>query len=143
MKILSKILLLTALLIPLSLRAQIYEPVSPAINSENGIYAPGDSVKITAIIRYGAEDKLLLRVLRYGEEISKQTLSLPEGETLIYADAFPEATSVIVNLGPASNPKVSTAIGFLVAPETFRPGFPPPGNLTQYWQKEVKRLRKL
>ena len=142
MRILSKILLLLAALIPFSLNAQIYEPVGLFINSENGVYAPGDSVKITATVRGGAEDNLLLRVLRYGEEISRKTLSLPEGETLIYADAFTEATSVIVNLGPASNPKTATAIGFLVAPETFRPGLGTPKDLVQYWQKEVKRLRK-
>ena len=143
MRLLSKLLLVLAALIPLSLSAQIYGPVALSINSEDGVFAPGDSVRITATVSDGAEDKLLLQVSRYGEVIEKKTLSLPIGETLIYADAFSETTSVIVNLGPASDPKTFTAIGFLVSPETLRPGFKTPEDLVKYWQKDIQRMRKL
>lgn len=143
MRLLLKLVLVLAALIPLSLSAQVYGPVSLSINSADGVFAPGDSVRITATVSDGAEDKLLLQVSRYGEVISKKTLSLPVGKTLIYADAFNETTSIIINLGPASDPKTSTAIGFLVSPETLRPGFKTPEDLAKYWQKDIQRMRKL
>ncbi|MCR5019065.1 MAG: alpha/beta fold hydrolase [Bacteroidales bacterium] len=137
------ILCLLAALIPVCLGAQVYEPVRLTINSTDGIFAKGDSIKVTARISSGAEEELLLQVMRYGEVINQKTLSLSEGEYLVYADAFNEKTSVMVNLGPASDPKKFTAIGFLVCPEEFQPGFSAPKNLAKYWEKDIKRMRKL
>ncbi len=136
--------LLTALtLLPLAAFAQgAYEPVQLFINSANGVYARGDSIKITASVSPEAEETLLLQLISYGKVTYKKNLPRPQGDTLIYSAAFDAPTSCIVRLGPASDPKTVTGVGFLVEPESFRPGFPVPTDLRTYWDKELKQLRK-
>lgn len=117
------------------------EQLELRINSKDGIYAKGDTVKISACITGTPTDPYLLQVLTYGQVTQKKEIQLGEGEQLIYAQVFPEKTSVMLKLGPASTPKKNEMVGFLVAPEEFRPGFRVPADLRQYWDGELARLR--
>ena len=144
MNLLKLCLAALSLLFPFAAFAQgAYEPVQLFINSSDGVYARGDSIKITASVTPAAEDTLLLQVLSYGRVIYKKQLPRPQGDTLLYAAVFDAPTSRIVRLGPASDPETVTGVGFLVEPESFRPGFSVPEDLRAYWDKELKQLRKL
>lgn len=142
--LLRRFLLAALFLLPFTAFAQgVYEPVQLFINSADGVYARGDSIKITASVTSEAEDTLLLQLLSYGKVTYKKKLPRPQGDTLLYAAAFDAPTSCIVRLGPASDPKCVTGVGFLVEPESFRPGFSVPGDLRAYWDRELKKLRRL
>lgn len=117
------------------------EQLELRINSKDGIYAKGDTVKISACITGTPTDPYLLQVLTYGQVTQKKEIQLGEGEQLVFTQVFPEKTSVILKLGPASTPKKNEMVGFLVAPEEFRPGFRVPADLRQYWDGELARLR--
>ena len=113
------------------------------INSENGIYAKGDTVRVSAVTGGVVGDSLLLQVYSYGNILFRKRLLPPSGETVIYEAAFDEKTSVMLRLGPASNPKQGENIGFLVAPEEFLPGFGVPEDLREYWDRELAAMRSL
>ncbi len=132
------------LLLPLAAFAQgAYAPVQLFINSTDGVYARGDSIRITASVSPEAEDTLLFQLLTYGQVTCKKKLPRPQGDTLLYTAAFDAPTSCIVRLGPASDPKNVTGVGFLVEPASFRPGFETPKDLRGYWDKELKKMRRL
>jgi len=141
---LRKLVFAALALLPLHLSGQgAYEPVQLFINSSDGIYARGDSVKISARVTAEAEDTLLLQLMSYGQVTLKKKLPRPQGDTLLYAAVFDAPTSCIVRLGPASDPKNVTGVGFLVEPEHFRPGFTTPADLRNYWDRELRQLRRL
>ncbi len=113
------------------------------INSETGVFAKGDSIKVSAVVPSGLEGRYSLRVQRYGTILSDEEVSLAAGESVIYANTFNESVSVMVRLAPASRPKQSESVGFIVAPEDLRPGFDIPADLREYWDGELRAMRAL
>lgn len=113
------------------------------INSDAGVFAKGDTVKVTAVIPQGMGGDYILKAQSYGKDISKERLSLPEGESIVYAKAFEGSISVILNLSPASDAGDKSGIGFIVAPEDFRPGLNTPSDLREYWDRELASMRAL
>ena len=111
------------------------------INSENGIFAKGDSVKIVAVVPSAADEHYLLQISSYGKTICMKEIFLPQGSHLVYADAFDRSISVMVNLAPASRPKQGESVGFIVAPEDLHPGFGIPADLRSYWDRELTDMR--
>ena len=139
MKRLSVILLLLGFL-ALSARAG----VELKINSESGVFAKGDTVRVTAVVPQGKGGDYILKVQSFGKDISKKRLSLPDGESIVYARAYDRSISVMLNLAPVLNSAGDPAnIGFIVAPEDVRPGFEAPSDLREYWDRELSSMRAL
>lgn len=131
------------LLLSFALQGQaVYENLRLYLNSADGVYQPGDTVKVTARMSSG-KDKVLLQVFSYGKLVSKEETLLRKGETQIYSDVFSAPVSVMVKVSPVDEPKTSTSVGFLVSPEKFTPGFRTPDDLRSFWDGELARMRAL
>lgn len=139
------LLLLCCLFVSFSLSAQkkLYEPVVLSVNSENGQFAKGDTVKVFAVLKEDKGDAIHIKVVAAGKTITDEGLALKEGEkTLIHTAVWDDPKSVIVNVFAESNPKVFTAVGYIVAPEEFTPGYEAPADLQEYWQDQIAKMRK-
>lgn len=136
---------LVAMFVSLGLFAQtkLYEPVELTINSENGQFAKGDSVKVSATLIEDKGDQIHIRVFAAGKKITDEDIVLKAGEpTVVHAAVWNEPKSVMVNVYSKAEPKKFTAIGYIVASEEFTPGYDEPADLMQYWQKQIAKMRK-
>lgn len=121
----------------------LYEPVELTINSEDGIFAKGDTIKVYALLTEDKADALHIKVVAAGETLTDKGLVLKAGEkTLVHTAVWDQAKSVMVNVFAESNPKVFTAVGYIVAPEDFAPGYDSPADLQDYWKEQIALMRK-
>lgn len=132
------------LLLSFALQAQnVYEQVMLSLNSADGVYQAGDTVRITARSTAEGSERVLMQVLSYDKVLYKKEMSLKSGENLVYTKVISEPVSMMVKVNPVSDPKVSTTVGFLVAPQEFVPGFAIPADLKSFWDGELARMRAL
>lgn len=133
------------LLLPLSAGAEsvVFDPVYLHINSENGRYAKGDTVKVYAELSGPVGQNVRMTIVAAGKKIQDEALNLVPGQsTLVHTCVWDEPKSVIVNVFGESDPKKATSIGYIVAPEEFTPGYKEPDDLMEYWQAQIKKMRK-
>jgi len=127
----------------LSAQTKLYEPVVLTIDNENGQYAKGDTVKVYATLSEDNGDQLRIKVLAAGKKISDEPIALKVGEKIIVHEAaWDEPKSVMINVFSESDPKKFTAIGYIVAPEEFTPGYDEPADLMDYWKDQIAKMRK-
>ncbi len=132
------------LLLSFALQAQnVYEQVMLSLNSADGVYQAGDTVRVTARSTAEGSERVLMQVLSYDKVLYKKEMSLKSGENLVYTKVISEPVSMMVKVNPVSDPKVSTTVGFLVAPQEFVPGFAIPADLKSFWDGELARMRAL
>lgn len=132
------------LLLSFALQAQnVYEQVMLSLNSADGVYQAGDTVRVTARSTAEGSERVLMQVLSYDKVLYKKEMSLKSGENLVYTKVISEPVSMMVKVNPVSNPKISTTVGFLVASQEFVPGFATPADLKTFWDGEVARMRAL
>lgn len=132
------------MLLSFALQAQgVYEQVSLILNSADGIYQAGDTVKVTARKSSEGSEKVLMQVLSYDKVLYRKEIFLKNGYNLVYTRVISEPVSMMVKVNPVSDPKVSTTVGFLVAPQEFVPGFAIPADLKSFWDGELARMRAL
>ena len=137
-------LLFCFLLCSFALQAQnVFEQVRLYVNSTDGVYQPGDTVKVTARYEGEGSESVLMQVVSYDQVLSKKKAVLSSGDNLIYTQIVSDPVSVIVKVSPSDNPKVSTSVGYLVAPQEFVPGFAIPSDLKPFWDSELVNMRKL
>lgn len=135
---------LWAILFALSLQAQTaYEQVVLSVNSRDGIYQKGDTVKVTARLVSGDDEPVFIQVFSYGKVLSEKEMFLPAGETEIFSEVCTAPVSKMIKICPVSDLNVSTMVGFLVAPQEFSPGFSTPEDLRAYWDAELVKMRSL
>ena len=137
-KIICSILLLFAASI---LAAQV--PVHLELNSVTGVYAKGDKVEVYASLIVESQVPLAMRVTSSGQRLtSANNLQLSVNEKkLIYSGTFDKALAVNVSVGNPQDRKSFKTIGFVVAPEDFRPGFVEPDDLMTFWNSQIESLR--
>ncbi|MBP5538681.1 MAG: acetylxylan esterase [Bacteroidales bacterium] len=140
-----KFLFITSLaLLSFSLQAQnYYEQIRLSINSKDGVYQPGDTVKVSARSLSDSPESILMQTISYDKVLSEKETSLSGEDQLIYCQVAAEPTSVIIKVSPASDPKAFTSIGYLVSPEAFKPGFETPSDLKAFWDAELSKMRAL
>ena len=120
-----------------------YDHIKLDLNSENGVYASGDSVIVTATVDKLPEKELLLQCFSYGRKVSQQGISLHMGTQRIFAGVFSDRESLVLKITAVSDGRSGVSIGFLVDPEKFLPGFATPKDLRGYWDGELARMRKV
>lgn len=138
--------LIFLLLLPLFsvlLSAQTTVPVHLSLNSTTGVYAKGDKVEVYASLTGDFEGSLTMRVTKSGKRLtSENNLELSVGDSLlIYTATFDEASAVNVSIGNPQDRKSFKNIGFVVAPEEFRPGYQEPADFMGFWAKQIEALR--
>ncbi len=119
-----------------------YKNVELSISHRDGQYRKNETVEVWAFKHQEDGEPLRLTAIENGRR-SKQALELKAGEkTLILSKVYPEPTAVILQVAPENDSKTFSAVGFIVAPDEFRPGFEEPADFTDYWAKQVKKLRR-
>lgn len=120
-------------------------PVRLELNSVNGLYALGDTVKVYASLTEDCQTSLVMRINCLGKRI--KSAKLPDLEVgapfLIYSATFSEPAAVNVSVGDPNESRSFKSIGFAVAPEAFAPGFEEPGDLMDFWDGQKKALRTI
>jgi len=121
--------------------------MSLRINSETGIYAKGDTIRVFADVKKVPEREVLIQAREFnGHQAWKsETVNLAEGENLLFEGAFDKATHQAFRLTVKGAKKADNAdymtVGAIVAPEEFTPGFEEPKDLQKFWSKEIKKMR--
>lgn len=138
------LLSLACLLCCLTLQAQgSYEQVLLSVNSPDGIYQKGDTVKVSAKLLFGDDIPVFMQIYSYGNVIDEKEMFLPKGESEIYREVCDGPVSKMVKISPISDLRSSTMVGYLVAPQEFEPGFRTPADLRSYWDGQLARMRAL
>lgn len=142
-RFLSIIVMIVAVLMAASAQSKIFEPVFLAINSDDGRFAKGDTVKVYALLASEVSEQVRVTVVAAGKTISDEPVSLNVGaKTLIHSCAWDEPKSVVVNVFAESNPKIATSVGYVVAADEFTPGYEEPADLQEYWKHQIAAMRK-
>lgn len=139
------ILLLWAV-VPLASFAQ-YTAAVLEINSTDGVYAVGDSIKVWANVapeccsvqEFIVQEDML-------RDIRKEELKLTAGRHLVYADVCSKPVNYVFSFGEPGadrNYKMVSLVGAIVAPETMIPGYKAPKDLKKFWTKQIRQMRKL
>lgn len=137
-------LLLSLLFCNITLQAQnVFEQVRLYLNSTDGVYQPGDTVKVTAHKYAEGSESILMQIISYDRTLAKEEIVLSNEDQLIYSTVASKPVSVIVRVSPLSDSKISTSVGYLVAPQDFIPGFFNPEDLREYWDGELAKMREL
>lgn len=120
-----------------------YKNVELLIKNNDGRYQKDEKVEVWAYMHEDDGESLLLTVTENGNKVvESEPLPLKPGKkTKILTKSYADPTDVMVSVSPGSNPKIFSAVGFIVAPEEFRPGFEEPADFVEFWQNQARILR--
>ncbi len=116
--------------------------VNLTIDRNDGIYAKGDTVRVYADMAPELSGPLIVTVEREGIDIFKDTIQSVTGKKIIYEHRFDEAAAGMVFVNSTEH-EHTAAVGFIVSPEDFRPGFERPKDLKKFWKNQVKAMRAI
>lgn len=125
----------------LAQRGKPYAPVTLRLEHQDGVYKKGETVRVLADIKAGADASLLLRVTTNGLSWEEKSLSLQEGSSVVFEQKYDNPVWVRLNLGPAGNRNVAAQTGVIVAPEEMMPGFQEPEDFMSWWQGQIAAMR--
>lgn len=118
------------------------------INSENGVYAKGETVRVWADVKAVPSEPVILDIAKFGdsERTETKTVNLHPGENLLLESSYDEAVHYTMTLRCGDDGVEVTEnrlkTGFIVGTEDFRPGFEEPKDVLKYWKKEFRKMRK-
>ena len=120
-----------------------YKNVEFVIRKDDGIYRKNEKVTVWAVRRVDDGEDLILSVTENGKKVvDKAPLKLKAGKKKkILSKSYSEPSAVMLQAFPKSDPKIFSAVGFIVAPEEFRPGFSEPEDFTEFWRNQVEKMR--
>lgn len=137
------ILALALLACASSLRAaDVFTGVALTLNSKDGIYQKGDTVKVSARLVDECTAELELYVTDGGKKVLLQDIALSRDSTVVYSGVYDSPKSIMVFVRNKAKKSDNSGVGFMVAPEEFRPGFDEPADFMEYWDAQKKALRK-
>ena len=138
--------LLLALLLPAVALAQ-YPGAQLEINTADGVYEVGDSIKVWATVFEGCSPVLEFTVQKNMKtELSKKTVTLKEGRHLLYAEVCQEPAHYVYLLGIPGTKKAgekASSVGAIVSHKSFRAGYAAPKDLRKFWDKQIAKMRKM
>lgn len=106
-----------------------------------GIYSKGEPVIVFAEVE--KETSALVKVFHNGIIKESRETVLPAGKSEVFNQAYNESVAIMVCLANPTASKDSTTIGAIVAPEEFTPGFEEPEDFDEFWNHQLKALRKM
>ena len=137
------LLIISTICLSIYTNAQGYDKIDLLINSQDGVYQKGDSVIVWAQVNEVCSEDLKFTICK--NEISKpiisKTVSLRAGKNVLYADVHNEAVHLRFDLTPA-NEKKGSAVGIIVAPQDLKAGYEAPADLAEFWDRQIKNMRK-
>ena len=116
------------------------------INSKDGVYAVGDSIKVWADVtpECGSVQEFIVQEDML-HDILKKEFTLTTGRHLIYADVCTKPVNYVFTFGvpgAGADYKKASIVGAIVSPESFTPGYEAPKDLRKFWDKQLKQMRK-
>ena len=120
-----------------------YKNVELLIGKDDGIYRKNEKVTVWAVRNEDDGEELILSVTENGKKvIDKAPLKLKAGQKKkVLSRSYANPSAVMLQVFPKSDPKIFSAVGFIVSPEEFRPGFEEPEDFTAFWQDQVAKMR--
>lgn len=120
-----------------------YKNVELTLEHKDGRYGKNETVEVWALKLEEDGEQLLLNIQENGTRVvNKAPLELKTGEkTKILSQAYDQPTAVMVQVVPKGDTKIFSSVGFIVAPEEFRPGFEEPADFCDYWNAQVCKMR--
>lgn len=138
--------LIIALLLPFAARAQ-YEGAMLELNSRDGVYQAGDSIKVWATVFEGCSPVLEFSVQKNMlKELSRKTVTLSTGKHLVYAERCQEPAHYVYMLGTPGTKRAgdkASVVGAIVSYDHFRSGYAAPKDLRKFWDKQIAKMRKM
>ena len=130
-----------------SAQAQTRDEVHPAghyrlsIDRESGVYEKGERAVVSCQADDVPLDSLLVQVY-YNNKVGRVFRFLPTTkEFTVLEQALDSTCAVMVEVKERQGKPV--AVGYVVAPEGFRPGYEEPADLMSYWDNQKKQLKAL
>ena len=111
------------------------------ISSESGIYAKDEAAVVKCYADADATDSVTVVVWVNNKATESFALLPAKGVNTLLDRSFDETCAVMVELRTGSGD--ASSIGFVVAPEGFRPGYDEPADLMEYWEGQKKQLKAL
>ena len=120
-----------------------YKNVELTIKHKDGLYRKNEKVEVWALKREEDGKNLTLSVLENGSKaVDASPLRLKAGKKKkILTRKYAGPMAGMVQVAPEGDPKSFSAVGFVVAPEEFRPGFGEPADFVGFWQEQVQMMR--
>ena len=137
------VLLLGVFFCSVLLNAQGYRNVDLLLNSTDGVYEAGDTVRVYAEVSSGVADRL--RFIVEENEVHKvldKEICLPAGRHVIFEEIVRRPSHLIFSISPSDAPKDCTRAGIIVSPERMKPGYRAPRTLEKFWESQVARMRE-
>ena len=121
-----------------------YKNVELTITHGDGRYQKNEKVEVWALKTEDDGENLTLTILENGQKtVDNSPLKLKPGKkTRILSRKYAGPTAVMLQVSPESDPKIFSAVGFIVDAEEFTPGFAEPADFADYWQDQVKKMRE-
>ena len=116
-----------------------------SLNSDNGVYAIGDTIKVYASSADEFAELLSVRVDQNGTRIyTNKFVQISDKEpVLVYSNCFSKPCSINISVGYDQDKKSSRSIGCVISPESFKPGYTEPSDLMKFWENQINNLRKM
>ena len=135
---------------PLQMQAQstLLKQVLLTINSEDGVYAKGDTIKIYGQLTEPLDKPLTMTIYEDGKRMYRTTremsitmpIELDKEPKLIYTAVYQRTKAIIVSVSAGT--AEASMVGFIVAPEELRPGFEVPADFMRFWNEQKAKLRQ-
>lgn len=119
-----------------------YDAVDMYVDNITGVYAKGDSVRVYAKLTKPVDEPLQMRIFDAGKVVKTVDVALSETPKVVFRGAFDTAKSMMFFVSTKADPKKYSGVGFMVAPEDYRPGFEEPSDFLSYWNSQKKALRR-
>lgn len=113
-----------------------------SLNDADGVYEAGDKVVVYA---EASEDvEVTYALMDYGVDTLKtKTCTLKKGKkTAIYSKKYKKTAHQHLVLSHKGEEK-PVSVGFVVAPETFVPGYECPADMKAFWNAQIAKMRKV
>lgn len=112
-----------------------------SINKESGIYEKGERAVVSCHADPVPFDSLHVRVL-YNNKVCREFSMLPASADFNVLEQVLDSTCAVM-VEVKEHTGKPEAIGYVVAPDGFRPGYEEPADLMPYWDNLKKQLKAL
>ena len=139
--------ILLSSVLPMQAQRNCLKQVTLTLNSKNGVYAKGDTVRVYGSLAEPFDTPLTLSIYdggtHYYSDSNDSPFSTPIILTaeprVIYQQIFQEPKAIMLSV---SDGQKRSMVGFMVSPEKFRPGYAIPDDFMSYWDNQKAKLRQ-
>jgi len=115
--------------------------INLSLNHTDGQYGKGERILVYAELNNQEFADLRMDFVVNGIKKDSYNIHLHSGKQCVLDTSFNDTRAVIVSLCSDKVEPHNLDIGFVVAPEGFRPGFRAPGDLKRYWKQQIALWR--